>query len=136
MQSSRVWARGVFALLFIMVTWLTLTANPDDTKAGLEVTRWIASLLFGDPDRGDKVAHFSAYGVLGASAFWSQWKLLGRKRWTPLYLAAYGALLEGVQGFSGIRSPEVADAVANALGAVAGYGGAYFATRAYQMSKA
>ena len=136
MQSSVLWGRGLFVLLFVVVTWLTLTPNPNDTKAGFEVTRWLAALLFGDPERGDKVAHFTAYGALGASAFWSRWTLFGQKRWTPIYLAAYGALLEGVQGFSGIRSPEVSDAIANSLGAIAGYGGAYMMARVYLMRKA
>jgi VanZ like family len=135
-QSAVFWARCVFALLFVVVTWLTLTPNPDEAKSGFEMARWIAALLFGDPDRGDKIAHFTAYGTLGASAFFARLSLFGRKRWTPLYLAAYGAMLEGMQGFGGVRSPEAADAIANALGAVAGFGGAFVLIRLLQSRKA
>ena len=58
----------------------------------------LSSLLFGDARYTDKLAHFAAYGALGAAAFWAQLILWGKKRWTPLALAAYGALLEGLQG--------------------------------------
>jgi len=129
-------ARVVFALLFALVTWLTVTPNPDDTEAGFKVVRWIASVLFGDPERGDKVAHFAAYGVLGASAVFAKFSLFGKRLWIPLGLAAYGAMLEGVQGLGGVRTPEAVDAIANALGAVAGFGLAYMVTQLFYGKKA
>ncbi len=39
-------------------------------------------------------------------------------------LGVYGAFLEGVQGLGSVRSPELADALANAFGALAGFAGA------------
>lgn len=129
MGSRLLWAKSVFVLLFLLVTFLTLTPDPDDAKAGMQFTRWIASILFGDAALGDKVAHFAAYAALGLAAFWARLAPLGRRSWAPLMLAAYGALLEGVQGVGGVRAPEFADGLANAAGALAGFGAAYVLAR-------
>ncbi len=118
------WARGLFVVLLGVVTYLTVTPNPDEAEKGFAAARFIAALLFGDPLLGDKVAHFAGYGALGASAFWAGITIFTRRRWTPLVLGVYGALLEGVQGFGGVRSPELADALANAFGAFSGFAGA------------
>lgn len=123
-RSPLFWTRSLFAALFLIVTFLTLTPNPEDTQSGFALARWIARLLFGDTALTDKVAHFLAYGALGATAFWARLDLLQKLWATPLALAVYGAALEGVQGIGGVRSPELADAAANALGAVAGFAGA------------
>lgn len=124
MFDVRIW-RGVFAMLFIFVTYLTVTPNPDDTKAGMALTRWIASLFLGNPGLSDKVAHFLAYGVLGGAAALARLPVFQKVWIAPLGLAAYGVLLEGVQGLGGVRSPELSDAVANAFGAVAGFAAGY-----------
>jgi len=113
-------ARCVFALLFVLVTWLTVTPNPDDTKESLAIARWISAMFFGDGGYADKVAHFLAYCSLGGSAALAQLRLAGRPAYTVAGLALYGVMLEGVQGAMGVRDPEIADAVANACGAVAG----------------
>ncbi|WP_428410471.1 VanZ family protein [Hyphococcus sp.] len=118
------WPRVLFALLFALVTYLTLTPNPDDTKAGFAFTRWIATVLFHNPALTDKVAHFLAYAALGAMAVWAHLTVFSKRRGTALALAAYGVLLEGLQGLGGVRSPELADAVANGLGALSGAAGA------------
>lgn len=118
------WPRVLFALLFALVTYLTLTPNPEDTKAGFALTRWIATALFGDAQLADKVAHFFAYGALGAAAVWAHLKVLSKRRGSAVGLALYGVFLEWLQGVGGVRSPELADAVANALGAFAGATGA------------
>lgn len=124
MGSKLSWARSLFAALFFSVTFLTLTPNPEDTETGFALARWVAVFVLGDSGLTDKVAHFMAYGALGVSAFWAQLELF-RRRWTfPIALAAYGAALEGVQGLGGVRSPELADALANAFGVVTAYGGA------------
>lgn len=127
--SSLALARGAFMMLLAVVTWLTLTPNPDDTKAGFAVTRWLAEIFLGNPGLSDKVAHFSAYGALGASAFGARLSPFGAQVWTPVILAAYGASLEILQGLGGVRSPEIADGIANMLGAVAGFGVALFVAR-------
>ena len=89
--------------------------------------RWrdgLRCLCLGDSGLADKVAHFMAYGALGASAYWAQLSLF-KTRWAlPALLAAYGAALEGLQGLGGVRSPELADAIANFLGVVVAFGGA------------
>lgn len=114
-------ARIIFALLFVIVTYLTLTPNPDDTKSGMAITRWLAVLLLGQEDLGDKVAHFAAYGALGTFAVLSRIRFFGATLFTILALAIYGACLEGLQGLAAVRTPELADAVANALGAIGGW---------------
>lgn len=119
-------ARALFALLLGAVTWLTLTPSPEDADAGFKIMRWIANVLLGDSALGDKVAHFTAYAALGAAAFWGR---LGVSYSPPLVLAGYGALLEIVQGMGGVRSPELADGLANMAGAVAGYIAAVTLTR-------
>ena len=121
---SHLWPRVVFALLFALVTYLTLTPNPDDTKAGFAVTRWISSVLFGDPKLADKVAHFGAYGALGAAAVWAHLTVFSKRRGAALVLGAYGVFLEWLQGMGGVRTPELADAIANGLGALCGVVGA------------
>lgn len=118
-------ARVFFGLLFLFVTYLTLTPNPDTTDQGMALTRWIADLLFGYQDMGDKVAHFLAYGALGFWAAGSQVRLFGKHLYSVAALVCYGALLELVQGLGGVRTPELADAISNALGAFCGYLGVW-----------
>jgi len=124
MFNVRIW-RGVFAMLFLIVSYLTVTPNPDDSGAGMALTRWLASLFLGNPGLSDKIAHFLAYGALGGSAALARLPWF-KKIWAaPLGLAAYGVVLEGVQALGGVRSPEFADAIANALGAVVGFCAGY-----------
>lgn len=121
-MSSLSLARGVFLILLSVVTWLTVTPNPDDTQTGFAVMRWVSEILFGNAEMNDKIAHFAAYGVLGFSAFFANIRLFGQQLWTVIALALYGAFLEVVQGLGGVRQPEVADAIANMLGTIAGFG--------------
>jgi hypothetical protein len=114
-------ARIVFAALFALVTYLTVTPNPDDLKGGLEFTRWLATLLFGDASLNDKVAHFLAYAMLGSSAAIARIKIAGLSVATVGALALYGASLEGVQALVATRYPELLDALANGLGALVGF---------------
>lgn len=123
-MTSLLWLRLLFAFLFALVTFLTLTPNPDNAEPGFALTRWIADWLFGDSAFADKIAHFLAYASLGATAFWARLSVLSRQWATALALALYGVALEGLQGLGGVRSPELADAVANGLGALAGLAGA------------
>jgi len=113
----RFW-RGVFFILFVLVTWLTLTPNPDETKPSLAIARIIAEILFHDQSLSDKVAHFLAYSALGGSAAFAGLSLGGRRVYIIAALAAYGATLEYLQGLGGVRSAEFADAIANSLGAI------------------
>jgi VanZ family protein len=124
MRLSLAAARGAFLVLFIAITYLTLTPNPDDTEPGFVVTRWLSTALTGNDALADKIAHFLCYAALGAMAYFAELRLFSR-RWGPwAALCVYGVLLEILQGLGGVRDPEVADAVANALGAASGLAGA------------
>jgi len=68
---------------------------------------------------GDKMEHAIAYAVLGLLGATSSGR--GTMR-TILGLAAFGLIIEGLQTFSPGRSPDLLDAVADAIGA--GLGGA------------
>lgn len=112
--------RGVFAALFLFVTFMTLTPNPDDTEGEMSIARFISELLFGSAAFGDKVAHVLAYAALGAAAMFASIRIYGRRLLTLAALIAYGVLLEGLQGLGGVRSADALDALANASGALAG----------------
>ena len=116
-----VWARIIFAILLMLITVLTLIPNPEDVGGGFDAARWLAALLFGNPEFGDKIAHFGAYGLLGASAFAAQLRFSGSTTPIPFFLGAYGALLEGAQRLGGAREADWLDAAANGIGAVSGY---------------
>lgn len=73
------------------------------------------------PDIGgsDKIAHFIAYAALSA---WFSLLVEDRKSlWLILFgLISYGLLLELLQSYTSYRSGDIADAVANSFGVVAG----------------
>ncbi|MEO1137581.1 MAG: VanZ family protein [Pseudomonadota bacterium] len=118
------WSRILFGFLLALVTFLTLTPNPDDTEPGFALTRWIADLLLGNSAFADKIAHFLAYAALGATAYWAKLTVFSRRIGAAFALALYGVVLEGLQGLGGVRSPELGDALANAFGALGGIAGA------------
>ena len=129
-MNFRMFWRGAFALLIAFVTWQTLTPDPDNTEPSIAIARFIAELLFHDARLGDKVAHFLAYSALGGSAAFAHLELANRRWLTIAALAAYGGLLEFLQGFGGVRLPELADALANSSGALAAYPAALMIERA------
>lgn len=118
MTMKNVW-RGVFALLLIAVTWLTLTPDPEDTETGFAIARFIAETLLRNEAAADKVAHFLVYAALGATAVFADLRLAGRRLAAAAALAAYGGALEFVQGAGGVRVADPGDALANAGGAFA-----------------
>jgi hypothetical protein len=84
----------------------------------------VLSLIPVDVDLGenrDKLAHFIAYGSL---SFWFGMLFDGRGRQLRMAIAfaAMGVALEFLQGLTGYRSFEVADMIANAVGAALGWG--------------
>lgn len=129
MTSVRFW-RVLFVVLFAVVTYLTLTPNPDDTDDGMAIMRWISAIVFGSGEFGDKVAHFSAYAALGGSAAFAGLTLLGRRSIVILALAAYGAALEALQGWGGVRVADAYDALSNSLGVLVAYPAAMALERA------
>jgi len=134
-MTARLLWRGVFALLLAFVTWQTLTADPDNTKPSLAIARFIAELLFHNEKFGDKVAHFLAYAALAGAGAFSHFTFRGRRTPVILALAVYGVLLEILQGLGGVRSPELADAIANASGALAAFPAAVLVEQAMQKLK-
>ena len=84
----------------------------------------VLSLIPVDVDLGegrDKVAHFVAYGSM---SFWFAMLFQGRARQVCIALAfaAMGVAIEFIQGLTDYRTFEVADMIANALGAALGWG--------------
>lgn len=121
MSSPLFWPRVIFGLLFVLITFLTLTPNPVETESGFAVTRFISDIMFGNDEYADKIGHYLGYAALGLTAFWARLAVYS-KRWVmTVVLALYGVALEGLQGLGGVRSPELADAFANGLGALSGF---------------
>ncbi len=124
MPSALFWIRVFFVLLAIFVSYVTIAPNPDSASGGLAIARWISEHIFRGAIPHDKIAHFMAYASLGAAAYFARLKLANSYVLTVCAVAIYGAMLEGVQALGGVRSPEMADAAANGLGAVSGFAGA------------
>ncbi len=115
-------SRLAFILLIVLVAVLSVSTFPTNAPPGNQITRMIATLLFGDASHADKVGHFLAYFVLGGAAVFAA--LVRQPLWAaPALLALYGAGLEGVQHFVPGRYADVADAAVNSLGAALGYFG-------------
>lgn len=73
------------------------------------------------PDLGgsDKLGHFFSYALL--SAYLSLIVEQRKSLWRILFgLIAYGLFLEFMQSFTGYRSGDLADALANSLGVITG----------------
>lgn len=84
----------------------------------------VLSLIPVEVDLGedrDKVAHFTAYASM---AFWFAMLFEGRARQAAIAiaLAAMGVGIEFLQGMTDYRTFEVADMVANGIGAAVGWG--------------
>ncbi|HUL92708.1 MAG TPA: VanZ family protein [Burkholderiales bacterium] len=84
----------------------------------------VLSLIPVDVDLGenrDKLAHFVAYGSM---AFWFAMLFRGRARQAAIAIAfaAMGVAIEFLQGMTDYRSFEVADMIANSIGAALGWG--------------
>ena len=122
-------ARALFFLIFVIVTWLILTPDTKETEPGMDVARWLSQYIFGNPNLGDKVAHFLAFGSLGAVAALARLKIAKSGVLVIAALAVYGGLLEIGQLLGGVRDAEVMDAVADAIGAGVCYPAMAFAVR-------
>jgi VanZ family protein len=91
---------------------------------GMVVSVTVLSLIPVEVDLGegrDKLAHFAAYGSM---TFWFAMLFGGRVRQLGIVVAfaAMGVAIEFLQGLTDYRTFEVADMVANALGAALGWG--------------
>lgn len=84
----------------------------------LVLSVWYLSLTSAPPVAGvagsDKLGHLLAYGV---QALWFSWLVTpANRRWVALGFLLQGMLLEFLQGWVGLRTPEWGDAVANSVG--------------------
>ena len=70
--------------------------------------------------QGDKLLHVSAYGPL-MLWFANLYETLARRRMLAAALVAMGVALEFIQGWTGYRTFEVADMLADAVGVAAGW---------------
>ena len=129
-MTSRLFWRIVFAALFVFITWASLTPDPEQAPGGMALTRWLSMSLFGDARYADKIAHFTAYGALGGAAVFARFAIAGGLAGLAGALALYGALMEGAQRLGGVRTLDIADAAANAAGALTGVLAAAFLTSA------
>lgn len=96
----RCW-QGIGWLMVATVCWLSLTPQPPEPPGFLA---W------------DKAQHFIAYGAL---MFWFRQAFRRQWRW-PVFLIGLGVGLEFLQGWSGLRTLDPLDMVANSLGVLLG----------------
>ena len=99
-------AWGLVTTTAIVIAILSLVPHPEEI---VPVHLW------------DKLSHFLAYGFLSVTLCYALvCSELGRRRTaalTPLLATAYGGLLELLQFLAPSRSPDLTDALANAVGA-------------------
>jgi hypothetical protein len=88
-------------ILVMIILWLSLTPKPVQLP---DIFGW------------DKGQHMMAYGTL---MYWFGMCHVRHWRW-PLFLACLGIGLEFVQGWSGLRSFDAYDMLANFIGVVIG----------------
>jgi len=91
---------------------------------GMVASVVVLSLIPVEVDLGegrDKVAHFLAYGGLSLG-FGMLFGGRGRQLRIALAFAAMGVALEFLQGLTDYRTFEIADMIANAIGAALGWG--------------
>jgi VanZ family protein len=93
------------------------------TAVGIVFAIFVLSLIPNPPGAvpgGDKLHHFIAYG--SCMFAWAMALSTPKSRFIALILiCAMGVLIEFLQGWSGWRTFEVADMIANALGATFGW---------------
>lgn len=98
-------ARLCFAATVVATVWLSLTPQENSVQG----------------DHGDKLAHATAYAVLGGLAVLSTRKQRGRLG-LLLAVALLGFLLEAVQSTLPERTASLLDGAANLVGIAAGWG--------------
>jgi VanZ family protein len=109
--------RRLAQLLFVVATILCL--------AGVTVLSLVEAVR-AYPGGSDKLAHGSAYAVLAFLFYWSlgnRWSWWKRLLFVAVACTLYGVAIEIVQSFVG-RDREIADGIADAIGAVTGGGAA------------
>ncbi len=99
---------GAFSLWTASIIWLSLTSHPPRLPIGF--LNW------------DKAQHALAYALLALLGGWafSIFSRSGARAWLTAFLFAvlFGALLEIAQGvFTRVRTPDITDLVADAIGA-------------------
>lgn len=133
---SRAFQRFMFWLFFVflgVVIIFSLIPAQDDIPGANDIFSILGKWLLGDPNLGDKIAHFVAYASVSATAIWGRVKLFGYAAATMLGLLLLGAGLEFAQGMLSGRHPDFLDFIANSVGIAIGLCGAgvvlFFCTR-------
>lgn len=128
------WRAALIGLL-AFVGYMSLTTNPSDTKSELDIARWIAVALFGNPALADKVAHGAAYAALGFLAGGARLAPFGRRLLAAPALASYGGAIEILQHLGGVRVGDPLDAAANMCGVFFGLAAYFAAMRAVALAR-
>lgn len=103
LRARRLW-QSLGWVLILLVAFLSLTPNPVEVPVAA----------------GDKLGHVLAYGVLMVW-FANLYETSAKRRMFAIGFVAMGIALEFVQGWSGYRTFELADMVADAIGVAAGW---------------
>ena len=115
--------RLMFWLFFLFLGILilfSLVPAQDDIPGANDIFSILGKIILGNPNMGDKIAHFVAYASVGATAFWGQVRLFGRVSATMVGLLILGGLLEFAQGSLSGRHPDFLDFIANSVGVASG----------------
>lgn len=119
MKMARRLAQLCTAVLIVLITLLSLLPE-SDLPEGPGISRWLASLILGDPERADKVRHFLAYSGTAFVAVLGLARSAGSAVVVALTLLAYSGALEILQAMGGVRTGDWLDLLANASGCATG----------------
>ena len=118
--SLRSIARVMAVSFAVLITILSLTPETEDLDGATDMFGWVMDLIFGHPELGDKLAHFTAYGALAVTAAigFAQ----SARGIFAVFVATFlfGTLMEFAQGFIGERETDSLDLIANMGGLAAG----------------
>ena len=115
--------KGLSLALGLLIVVLSLIPNPPGGAGGGPLGAFLSRLVFGTDAYADKAAHFLAYAALSGTALLAWGRHRREAAWTLLLLLALGATLELLQAAGGVRTGDLTDMLANALGVGAGTAG-------------
>ena len=114
--------KALALLLGAVIVVLSLIPNPPGGAGGGALGAWLSHLVFGTDAYADKAAHALAYTALSGSALLAYGRHRREAALTLCLLLALGGLLELLQAAGGVRTGDLTDMLANALGVAAGTG--------------
>ncbi|MEM9232922.1 MAG: VanZ family protein [Pseudomonadota bacterium] len=119
-NALRAFARVTAIAIGTAVAILSLTPDTEDLEGATDIFMAIAAFFFGDPELGDKVSHFLAYGALGGMSVFGFARSAREGIMVFVGLLVFGTLLEFAQGLGGVRETDALDLVANFAGLLTG----------------